>query len=256
MRPESTVKLHFDRTPVADFPALLAHYSDKALASAHRSTVPLLCLLKDGWLTLLDAIVACGIAEVRSLHFEFRVYPQRGKGTPSHTDLLARSVHSTLAIEAKWTEPTYEVVRQWRQSGPNKKNRCKVVTGWLDLLRPHAQRQLVLGEFDHIVYQMLHRAASSCIDRTAPRLAYLQFTPQPSGGPGATVKYDLVELHRLLGQPKDFPFYLIEIEVTPTRYFRPLEPLVKGLPMTGRKVRSAILGSQLFEFAQFRVHQI
>jgi hypothetical protein len=99
-----SVELYFDRTPVADFQALLARYSNAALASAHRSTVPLLCLLRDGWPTLLDAIVACDIAEVSSLHFEFTVDPQRGRGNPSHTDLLVRSRHSTLAVEAKWTE--------------------------------------------------------------------------------------------------------------------------------------------------------
>jgi hypothetical protein len=278
-------RLHYKCKPVGDFPALVALYASKPdLASPCRSTVPLLSLVRDGRTTLLKIFAACDIDEAVNLHFEFTVEPQEGEGNASHTDLMVRSDVSTSAIEAKWTEPRGKTVAGWikepptesqtRQTRPltaasKEANRRAVMNGWLGLLQVYSKRKLVLDDFmeclgdpktpDAVVrYQMVHRAASACFDRTRPQLVYLQFTPLPNGRPVSIkrLRADLIYLRRLLGDPAEFPFYLIEVEAMVTTAFYTIAPLKKGSSATGDKVRQALLGAPLFEFTKYKVHDL
>ena len=98
-------RIYFDRDLVPDLVALIARYPAGEFESPYRSTIPLLSLMRDGQAVVQDVLVACGFAPNPDLHFEFTVPPKKGKGKPSHTDLMVCAGPVCMAVEAKWTEP-------------------------------------------------------------------------------------------------------------------------------------------------------
>jgi hypothetical protein len=133
-------------------------------------------------------LTACQAATPVDLHFEFKVdHQSRGRGKPSHTDLMAISDTVCVAIEAKWTEPPYENIASWLSKGGDNFNREEVLKGWLALMSLE-RSPLSSNEVADCEYQMLHRAASACGTASAakkgPILAYFKFT-SPSMPPSA-----------------------------------------------------------------------
>jgi hypothetical protein len=107
------------------------------------------------------------------------------------------SGNSSIAIEAKSTEPRYENVKAWL-GGKTEGNRADVLNGWLELLSRVAERPLTREQVEDLPYQLIHRAASACQPDAASRwLVYHVF----SASPAAATKYkkDLEKLHELLG---------------------------------------------------------
>lgn len=236
----------FDREPVQDIAALLSRYGADEFASPFRSTVPLLALLKDGAPHLNSLLAELGMPNDASLHFEYRVDPARGKGRPSQTDLMVLSGDRSLAIEAKWTEPRYETVRERAGRDEDNPNRLQVIDGWIELVNRQAGPATNFAGVSDCMYQMLHRAASACAAAPHPSLAYLVFRME--GDPVKTFySEDLETLHRVLGNPSGFPFWFIDAELKPTAAFEALRGLRKGAPDTSNKVRAALLTEHLFE---------
>src|ERR1700730_11915089 len=172
---------YFNRAAMPDFAALVNSYNRDEFDSPHRSTVPLLALVKDKRM-LREILTACNATMPVDFHFEFKVGQSKGRGKPSHTDLMAISEPVCIAIEAKWTEPPYESVASWLSKGGD--NREEVLNGWLDLLSSERT------EVADCEYQMLHRAASACATASSyaakkrPMLAYFKFT-SPNMPPSA-----------------------------------------------------------------------
>jgi hypothetical protein len=136
-------------------------------------------------------------------------------------------------------------------------NREKVLSGWLSLLKPHARRDLLPDDFADCTYQMVHRAASACFASKQPQLAYFKFAPSVA----SAARFDdyllsLELLHGRLGNPIDYPFFLVEIQIAPTEAFRCIENLTKGESDTAVRVRNALRDSKLFEFLRYRITQI
>ncbi len=250
---DSTQQLYYDKKPISDVSAALQCYPGKEFQSPTRSTVALLSLLKDGKETLKYLLVKLQMNADSDLHLEFTVDPPKGKGIASHTDLMVRCQGDTMAIEAKWTEPRYETVED-RNRRENTENRRQVIRGWLDLLQPHTASILHVDDFAGAVYQMVHRAASACYKSERPRLAYLHFTPDPSGKGATSAQYqaDLEHLQELLGNPARFSFYLIEVEIRPTAVFEQIKNLRKDSAETARSVCAALQNGPLFEFTGVR----
>jgi len=262
--------IHFDDSAVADLSALIARYRPAEFESPYRSTIPLLALLRDGQSTLRHILIKCNMSAPVSLHLESRVASPRGRGTPSHTDLLALSDKASLAVEVKWSEPRYDTVSTWlnrdaASKGPPTavyrdcpENRTEVLEGWNELLAPHVRRTVGLSDYADAIYQMVHRAASACAWQRSPQLAYMRFTPLPNGEqPDFDQLWsDLVHLHRLLGSPSDFPFHLIEVQVKATPSFEKLRNLQKGLPTTAQWVRQGLLSDRLFEFGHPQIRTL
>jgi hypothetical protein len=254
---------YFDRTPVHDFAALLHSYSRDEFYSPHRSTVPLLALVNDKQNTLREIMTACQATLPMDFHFEFKVgHQSKGRGKPSHTDLMAVSNSECIAIEAKWTEPPYENVASWLSKGGE--NREDVLKGWLALLSPYGTA-LSSGEFEDCEYQMLHRAASACATASSyepkkrPTLAYFKFTSPsmpPSAAPRDYYRTALGLLHKRLPRPTYFRFFLVEIQMAPSEPFGLIGNLPKASPATGISTRSALQEARLFNFLSFRVEQI
>lgn len=175
-----------------------------------------------------------------------------------HTDIMVISGESSLAVEAKWTEPRYDTVGEWLEKGSNKLNHREVLTGWLSLLQQQAQRTLNVGDFSDAVYQMVHRAASACAAGGNPQLAYLVFKPSPDPRTAdmQTIHDDLTHLWNLLGNPKRFPFYLVEVQLSPTAAFDAIASLPKGNEATNEAVRDALCNEPLFDFSEYELRTV
>ena len=170
---------------------------------------------------------------------------------------MAVSDMNALAIEAKWTEPRYETVRQWLvNKGTNAQD---VLSGWLNALQPHARHPLLTAAFSDAVYQMIHRAASACVAGSNPKMAYLVFEPSPDLRTASSrqIEADLRHLRGLLGNPKSFPFFLIEISLSQALGFQKIASLPKKQPTTAQQVIGALSGGgPLFCYSKFSVIRI
>ena len=207
------MKLYYDRSPCNGLADALPFYGDKEFQSPTRSTLPLLCWLKNEQKMVIELLQSLGMPADGSLHLEYKVKSPKGRGKASHTDLMILSDKASLAVEAKWTEPRYKTAGEWLREGTNPSNRLDVFSGWLSFLQQHAQRTLNTADFSDAVYQMVHRAASACAATAKPRMAYLVFklSLDLKTADISTLHDDLNHLWNLLGNPKSFPFYLIEI---------------------------------------------
>jgi hypothetical protein len=253
-------RLLMDRTPIDEIALVAECYGDKEFQSPYRSTIPLLALLKEGGAVYAEVKGACGVPELCSEHLEYTVAPRSGVGRPSHTDLMLAWSGGAVAIEAKWTEPRYETAAEWLKKGASADNRRAVLSGWLELLQPHAGEKLDINTVGDCVYQMIHRAASACKAASGerPQLAYIIFTPQQGGQEASGAHYlsDLERFHTAMGQPANFPMHLFEVSLTPTDAFKVIAPLRKGEAETAERVRVALSGAPLFTFQSVKHHRV
>lgn len=228
-------------------------YGDGEFESATRSTVPLLSLLMHAPDVFREILRELDFPTEHDLHLEYTVSPPEGRGKASHTDVMLKAGASALAIEAKWTEPSYSTVRDWpKRDVPKSANQLAVLKGWLSILSARLGTTFLASDFDDVIYQMLHRAASAATAER-PRLAYLSFTPSPDrrAATAAEIRTRLSDLWERLGKPESFPFYLVELETTPLESFAPLAALPKGEEATSLAVCAALQGgTPLFEFGR------
>lgn len=254
--------MYYDRTRLRDLTDLVDCYSNAEFESPFRSTVPLLSLIRDGRAVLQELLTQCGLAANAALHFEFQVPPPKGKGKPSHTDLMICAASGCMAIEAKWTERPYQTVGDWLKTSSvpgseGEGNRRKVLSGWSSLLQRMATRPITLDDLVNLTYQTVHRAASACYVGTAPQLSYFQFVA-PSRGDASMRDKRLTDLRLLdsaLGNGNCFPLRLIEIDIQPTPQFDELANLPKG-PQTASKVKGALISVKLFAFDRMRIYEV
>ena len=239
-------------------------YGGREFQSPTRSTVPLLSWLKHEPSMVESLLQDLGMSANFDLHLEYKVKPLKGHGKASHTDMMVVSEKSSLAIEAKWTEPRYESISKWRSQGADSQNRCDVLAGWLDFLQQHAPYPLHSDAFSVAVYQMVHRAASACSTGCNPKLAYLMFrsSQDPKSADMQKIHEDLTKLWDLLGKPDTFPFYLVELPLFPTAAFKEIAPLQKAnkttaeKKATAEKVRTALKSNRLFDFDKYCIKKI
>ncbi len=249
------MNLYYNKTPIRSVNDVVLEFEKREFESPYRSTVPVLSLLKHEEAMISEILDSLGIPEPCSLHLEYQVDPQGGMGKPSQTDLMAKSEHSLLAIEAKWTEPMYETVGEWLDSA----NRLGILEGWLEMLRPYSRRTLRAEDFKDVAYQMVHRAASACCEGVHPKLGYLLFFPSPldSAADPDCVLGELHALWKLLGCPDTFPFYLIKVNIRPTTAFDSIAPLRKGEAETAPRIISALSSDiPLFDFENHQMIKV
>jgi hypothetical protein len=178
---------------------------------------------------------------------------------------MVRSGSNCLANEAKWTEPIYDTVSMWMRRVDRRRNPCEgnsnrqdVLEGWLKLLAAQVNRELVAADFTDCIYQMVYRAASACYSIASPQLAYLLFTNSRDDHAKRSKDYwrALEKLHALLGNPTNFPFHFVEVQIKPTAAFDQLKNLLKGSPDTANAVQAALCNSKLFDFGSFQIHAL
>lgn len=244
--PIDHVVLSFDRYPAKDF--------DKAT----RSTVPLL-----SWLFRDSASVEAVFDQLHlsgnpELHLEYTARPAGVKGRSSQTDAMVIDGTRATAIEAKWTESEYDTVGKWLCKGSNPENRKAVLKGWLKMIQPYSLTALTPKLVAECTNQMIHRAASACMAGESPQLAYVVFTPRPasksSAAPKARKKLEL--LWGVLGQPNTFPFYLIEVPITPTDAFHRVQQLPQGPRRTTAIKAGIVADTPLFAISAPKVVRV
>ncbi len=255
------MNLHFG-TPnaIRSVAEALPLYGEKEFESPTRSTIPMLALLKDDPALFRKIVSQLGFPGDYDIFLEYTVGPFGGRGKASHTDVMLAAGKDSLAIEAKWTEPMYPVVKDWPKKGEIKTpNQQAVLKGWLDVLAKRSGHSLNSGDFDGVVYQMIHRAASAAFVSERPRLAYFLFKPSPdpkSATPEAILG-KLDALWTLLGKPEGFPFYVVEIEIAPLEAYKAIQPLKKADEATAEAVASALQDSKpLFRFVGHTIHRV
>lgn len=244
------MKIHFGNP---DRPATIAKivplYGDREFESPTRSTIPMLSLLAHSRGKFKRIVRQLGFPAVFDVYLEYTVSPRDGRGKASHTDVMLKSGNSALAIEAKWTESMYEKVKEWRVAGKDESNRLKVLGSWLGVLSRRTGMQYKAAEFDDVVYQMIHRAASAVETGENSSLAYFQFTASSSGTAKADdIRRELSILWQKLGKPDSLPMHVVRIETTILPEYQPIAELKKS-ESTAERVCAALQGKkQLFSF--------
>ena len=253
---------YYDRKPAADFGDLCSRFSDWSFQSPYRSTVPLLALFRQT-ADCQRLLTALGAGRDAAVHVEYGVPSPKPGGRPSQTDVLLTSGAGTWAIEAKWTEPRYETVKG-RPAKPEADGAGPKTTvgGWLKHLQAFTPRQLKLDDFNDMVYQIVHRAASACAAATergtSAELVYLHFHPSPLSNSATTAQYvaDLRQLRELLGAESRLGLTVVEMSLSPTAAFDRIKDLDKRQSETAKPVRKAVCEEMLFEFGAPMVTRI
>jgi hypothetical protein len=140
------------------------------------------------------------------------------------------------------------------------KNKHLVLNGWLSYLNRHSASPLQPGDCDKLIYQMIHRAASAVAAGPEPSLAYLVFKPAADkrcASPDQIYK-KLSDLWTNLGRPQTFGFHVVEISMTPTAAYTPLQALPKRNEATSEAVSAALqdLAPPLFTFDAFHCRRV
>ncbi len=233
------------------------YYKSSEFASPTRSTVPLLLWLQQEEAMVKEIIQKLGVIDPKEFHLEYKVKPKKGKGNASHTDLFVISEITALALEAKWTEKRYQSVKKWKADTKNPDNKEAVLQGWIEFLQPYSNNELNIDKMDNVVYQLIHRAASACAEGRNPKLAYLLFTESYSIHGYSYIESDLRNFKNLLGTSNEFPFYFIEVLISPTKKFEDLSHMKKNTKETIKAVKSSIeKGEHLFNFIEYRITTI
>ena len=235
---------------LAGHDALLDRYSDQEFDSPTRSTIPLLEYWRSPEQRMRELTAALGVPLPPrvQLNFEHMVFPPRGRGNPSYTDLMAISPGLAIAIEAKWTEPRYEVVEEWLGDSTN---RAEVLRGWCDLLEQRAANPILEGDLHGLPYQMVHRAASACHQRDVSScwLVYLVF--ETTAKERSEYLADLAHLRDVLGSRSSLGIALAECSIEQSRFLIELRRQWDTgerhlhVPVPQRLKSGGLLGAQL-----------
>ncbi len=217
--------LNYGNDSVAGFNALLDRYSLNHFNSPKRSTVPLLAYWKEP-----ERVLACltrfGLhaPDTLTLAFEYDVPVQEGKGPPSCTDLMILGQNLAVAVEAKYTEPVYETVKEWLRKDYSENKRA-VLKGWLSLINQTTGSQLTHTDVMDLAYQAIHRAASACFPLKGEPgvsrfMVYLLFTDAEAAPQKIT--RDLAVLRKLI-PPDSLRFACVTIRLEKKPAFTALE---------------------------------
>lgn len=153
-------------------------YPDSEFDSITRSTVPSLLFWHGGEIRITELARSLNLEPPSSctIDFEHKVYPPKGIGKPSCTDVMITWDGVAVAVEAKFTEPPYENVSSWLNKGSE--NRIEVLDGWLDLISSRIEKSMRRDQVADIPYQMIHRLASACAkDEPLAVMLYQVFMP-------------------------------------------------------------------------------
>jgi hypothetical protein len=192
-----TMKITFRHSgsPVSSAKALVSKYPSDEFNSPERSTVPSLAYWMDAETRVSELCSQLRLVTPNrcTVEFEYQVAPAAGKGKKSHTDVMLWWGTTCIGIEAKYTEPPYEVVSLWLKKGSKPENRLKVLGGWCNLIEKTTRTHCAPESLGEETYQMIHRIASVCSrPEKQKHVVYQVFDPQPE-----KVEYYRQELARL-----------------------------------------------------------
>lgn len=235
-------------------------YPDSAFEKLTCSTIPMLSMMAHKRRLFHSILKETSFSpKDYTAYLEYTVVPKHGRGKASCTDVMLVNGDKSLAIESKWRENMYDTVAKWKEKKGD--NADKVLESWLRLLQKHADKPLKNTTKNHIIYQMLHRAASAAEAGREPAVAYFCFKMKSvSQGAGTNeVVQRLTDLWSLLGTPNTFSFYVAEIEIKGTEVYEKLRGAINS---TGKKALPDLLiaalqaKAPLFDFSPNKVIRI
>ena len=165
-------ELYFKKKELKNIDDLIVNFNSKEFKSPLRSTIPLLQMYNfepDNSFGLIDTILEKNIKYI----FEYETPVLKGQGSASCTDLMIVSDNSCIAIEAKWTEPPYQIIKNWLGESENKK---LVLEGWVEIISEYCEIHLDSKILYDLPYQLIHRVASACLlNKSQSNIVYLIF---------------------------------------------------------------------------------
>lgn len=242
---------------VSDFSSLVHGFSDAALASPFRSTVPFLAYWKiaSGKLSDLATLLNIKLAEPVRLAFEYAVPVQQGIGKASFTDLMLVTPTQAIAVEAKYTEPEYESVSEWLDV-PETYNRQQVLRGWLGLINRVTDVDLQPEDVSDCTYQLIHRTASACYPQVEARVVVYQCF-DVSGDQAVYYRNQLMYLNRLLRKSERLTFYLLTIPLKKSKQYQELQASWKaGNRNLSRAIKQGLTAGTLTDFNTATIERI
>lgn len=203
--------------------ALVAKYPSDEFNSPERSTVPSLAFWRDSERRVAELGSGLGLAVPAecSIEFEYKVRPPAGRGKESHTDVMLWWGTTCIAIEAKYTEPRYQVVADWLCEGSHPENRKQVLVGWCGLIADVTGRKCDQESLSEVTYQMIHRVASVCSRPEKQRhVVYQVFDPTPEKV--AYHRQELVKLKSLLAIGSAIGLHVGAVDIAPSSLYSAL----------------------------------
>jgi hypothetical protein len=268
----ATVRFSFRDKPLArprSYEDLVQAFGARDLASPLRSTVPLLA----GWRTPGDALMrlarALGESFDDDVHAAFeqpvpvqRVGDERGRGGASSTDLLLTTSVHAVAIEAKYTESSYQTVKQWLkhdQFGVPDENRRLVLAGWLELINRRTGADLSIESVKPVTYQLIHRTAAACLPEipTWRAVVYLCFHESSGEAASETYRAQMAELAAVLGAQWKLHFAVIDVPIIKQATQEGLqERWAAGERELATEVRAGLIAGELVEWGEWGVTRV
>lgn len=230
---------------VGSWADLVRAYPPSEFATGTRSTLALLDYWRDPTRAISEySDLGVNASDDISLSFEHLTPVQAGTGKASHTDLMIQSLGSAVAVEAKHTEPQYELVSEWYGLDPTP-NRKLVLGGWLGLIARVSGAELDATSVSALPYQMIHRSAAACsMGRDRTSVVYHLF----GNADAAAYATHLAAMSALCGRSRRICFILLQTPLQPTPFYRALLASFKEAALTTENVRRAVLDGPLYEF--------
>jgi hypothetical protein len=209
--------IFFSGQPVSTFTSLHSCYSADEFESPARSTVPSIAYWSapDDRITELAAAFQVPAPKDCVMEFEYKTPPPKGQGKDSHTDLMISWHDVAVGIEAKYTEPHYEMVAEWIGQGKDASNRHAVLQGWLGLITQRTGEHVLPSAIPSLTYQMIHRLASVC-SRPEPHRFVLYQVFNPDVAKKDYYRTELDKLRAAIGRSDNVRIFLSWVTFTPS----------------------------------------
>lgn len=245
------IYLEYQNNPVNDFTELINKYNLFEFNSPRRSTVPLLVFWKDIQNRIVDLFPMMNLNKPNYVTacFEYKTPVQKGRGKASFTDLMLISDDQAIAVEAKYTEPPYEKVKDWLDKPPSQ-NRQDVLSGWVELIQKTIGRDINEHCIKDMPYQMIHCTASACYPEGMNRAVIYQYFGN-DGHIAGYYKNELIKMCKLVGVTDKVKFYLFICPLIKTDRYKELEKRWdNGERNLGKEIRTGLLSNELLDFGR------
>lgn len=243
------IHLKYQNNSVANFTELINKYNPSEIDSPRRSTVHLLVFWKDTQKRIEQLFFDLNLNKPNNVTacFEYRTPIQKGSGKPSYTDLMLIADDQVMAVEAKYTEPEYEKVKEWL-GNPSSPNRQDVLSGWVELI----QKTIGMDINEHFImdmpYQMIHRTASACYPKASNRAVVYQYFGNDRNMEGY-YKNELTKMSKVLGEPDILKLcLLIRPLIKKDKYIELEQRWNKNERKLSMEVKEGILNDDFLDF--------
>jgi hypothetical protein len=203
----------------------------------------------DYWKKVDNKILTDLSSEDYDICFEYPVKSIKN-ATSSYTDIMLVSDKTNIAIESKWTEKTGDYCKDQKSKRKN-----EVQQHWIDIISKYLDKDLIIGQFSDIEYQLLHRVASACsLNKDNCFVTYQIFYKDSLSD--SFIK-EIEKLMLVLDNSK-IKFYVDSVKIEFTHVYLKLNDQIKGLSKKDRTeiIKATIKQNDLFIFSNEKLYQL